>query len=546
MSREATGDGALVDFRSAVDAVRCAIEVQNAMVERNAWVPSHRQIEFRIGIHLGDVVESDGDLMGDGVNIAARLEGIAQPGAICLSEDAYRQERARLDLAVSDLGDKELKNIVEPMRVYSLQVGLGVAAKPPAAAKPAKEERPVPAFALPDRPSIAVLPFQNMSGDPEQEYFVDGMVEDIITGLSRIKWLFVIARNSSFTYRGKAVDVRQVGRELGVRYVLEGGVRKAGNRLRITGQLIEAETGAHLWADRFDGGVEDVFDLQDRITQSIVGIIEPSLQRAEIERAQRKRPDSLDAYDLYLRAVPYMASAMPEDAAIGMGYLEDALKLDPNYAVAHAYLAWGLEIRFVRGGFSPADAAAGLRHARAALAHRADDATALAVASLSILHLGHDFDAAAGAIARAVALNGSCATAFYLGAHIHAMKGDAAVAEDFADKALRLSPFDPLSYFAWHAMGTVRVRKGQFDDAAGYYLKATQAILASACSTLFTQRRSRGRAGRLDEARLVASRLLAAEPNFRLGAFVAGFAQVLHADLAESIAVGLRRAGLPE
>ena len=287
-----TGDGALVEFRSVVDAVRCAIEVQNAMVERNAGVPSDRQIEFRIGVHLGDVVEeSDGDLMGDGVNIAARLEGIAQPGSICLSEDAYRQVRARLDLKVNDLGDKELKNIVEPIRVFSLQVGPSAATKPPATAKPAKEEKPASAFALPDRPSIAVLPFQNMSGDPEQEYFVDGMVEDIITGLSRIKWLFVIARNSSFTYRGKAVDIRQVGRELGVRYVLEGGVRKAGNRLRITGQLIEAETGAHLWADRFDGGVEDVFDLQDKITQSIVGIIEPSLQRAEIERAQRKRPE---------------------------------------------------------------------------------------------------------------------------------------------------------------------------------------------------------------------------------------------------------------
>ena len=367
-----------------------------------------------------------------------------------------------------------------------------------------------------------MLPFQNMSGDPEQEYFVDGMVEDIITGLSRIKWLFVIARNSSFTYRGKAVDIRQVGRELGVRYVLEGGVRKAGNRLRITGQLIEAETGAHLWADRFDGGVEDVFDLQDRITQSIVGIIEPSLQRAEIERAQRKRPDSLDAYDLYLRAVPHMASAMPEDAAIGMGYLEDALKLDPNYAAAHAYMAWGLEIRFVRGGFSPADAAAGLRHARAALAHGADDATALAVASLSILHLGHDFDAAAGAIARAVSLNGSCATAFYLGAHIHAMKGDAAIAEDFAEKALRLSPFDPLSYFALHAMGTVRVRKGQFDDAAAYYLKATQAN--PRFSVLYALHASAlARAGRLDEARLVASSTPGGGAELPVGSLRSGF-----------------------
>ena len=220
-----------------------------------------------IGIHLGDVVEeSDGDLMGDGVNIAARLEGIAEPGAICLSEDAYRQVKARLDLAVSDLGETQLKNIAEPVRVYSLQVGVPAQAKPAAPAEPAAPEKPSPRLALPDKPSIAVLPFQNMSGDPEQEYFADGMVEDIITALSRIKWLFVIARNSTFTYKGKAVDVRQVGRELGVRYVLEGSVRKAGDRVRITAQLIDAETGAHLWADRFDGALEDVFDLQDQIT----------------------------------------------------------------------------------------------------------------------------------------------------------------------------------------------------------------------------------------------------------------------------------------
>jgi adenylate cyclase len=283
------------------------------------------------------------------------------------------------------------------------------------------------------------------------------------------------SRNSSFTYRGKAVDIRQVGRELGVRYVLEGGVRKAGNRLRITGQLIEAETGAHLWADRFDGAVDDVFDLQDRITQSIVGIIEPSLRRAEIERAQRKRPDNLGAHDLYLRALPHMVSVMPEDAAIGMNYLEQALKLDPNYAAAHAYMAWALEMRFVRGGFNEADATAGLRHARAALAHGADDATASAVASLTILHLGHDFEAASGAIARAISLNGSCASAFYFGAHIHALRGNAAIAEDFAGRALRHSPFDPLGYIALYAIGTVRVRGGQFEEAASHYSKAVQA-----------------------------------------------------------------------
>src|SRR5215468_201226 len=235
-----TGDGAIIEFRSVVDAVRCAIEVQTGLIERNAGLPPERRIDFRIGIHVGDVVEeSDGDLMGDGVNIAARLEGIAKPGTICLSEDAYRQVKARLDLSVTDLGQTELKNIADPVRVYSLQVGVPAQVKPAAPAEPAVPEKPSPQLALPDKPSIAVLAFQNMSGDPDQEYFADGIVEEIITALSRMRWLFVIARTSSFTYKGRLIDIRQVGRELGVRYVLEGSVRKAGHRVRITTQLIE-------------------------------------------------------------------------------------------------------------------------------------------------------------------------------------------------------------------------------------------------------------------------------------------------------------------
>jgi TolB-like protein len=281
-----TGDGALVEFRSVVDAVHCAVEVQNGMVERNAGVGPERRIAFRVGIHVGDVVcEADGDLMGDGVNIAARLEGIAEPGGICLSEDAWRQVRDKIKESFVDLGEQTLKNIARPVRVYRVEMQ-------------AAPEASKPRLALPAKPSLAVLPFQNMSGDPEQEYFADGMVEDIITGLSRIKWVFVIARNSNFVYKGKAVDVKQVGRELGVHYVLEGNVRKAGNRVRITGQLVEAETGAHLWTDKFDGVLDDVFDLQDLITAGVVGAVEPSLRRAEIERAGRKRPDNLDAYDL--------------------------------------------------------------------------------------------------------------------------------------------------------------------------------------------------------------------------------------------------------
>jgi adenylate cyclase len=320
--------------------------------------------------------------------------------------------RDRVKEGFTDLGEKDLKNITRPVRACAVILD-----------RKSTHSEPIgPTLALPDKPSIAVLPFQNMGSDPEQEYFADGMVEEIITGLSRIKWLFVIARNSSFAYKGKSPDIRQVGRELGVRYALEGSVRKAGNRVRVTGQLIEAESGAHVWADKFDGTFEDVFDLQDKITDAVVGIIEPSVQRAEIERARRKRPESLGAYDLYLRALPYFRSIMPADANIGVGLLEQALKLDPSYAAAHAYMAWAMEIRFIRGGFNEADKIGGERHARLALAHGSDDAMALSLAALTILHLGHDFDAASAAISRALSLNPSCAAAFYWGAHYRSEK----------------------------------------------------------------------------------------------------------------------------
>ncbi len=370
------------------------------------------------------------------------------------------------------------------------------------------------------------------------------MVEDIITGLSRIKWLFVIARNSSFIYKGKAVDVRQVGRELGVRYVLEGGVRKAGARLRITAQLIEAETGAHLWADRFDGAFEDVFDLQDKITAAIVGIIEPNLRRAEIERAQRKRPESLDAYDLYLRALPHLTSVMPEDAAIGIGCLEEALKLDPNYAAAHAYLSWALEMRFYRGGFNEADAAASVRHARAALTHGGDDATALAIAAISVLHLGHEFEAASGAIARALVVNGSSATALYFGAHIHAYNGDAALAEDYAVRALRLSPYDALVFEAHCAPGLVRIRNQRFDEAASNMAKAVRAnprfswLYAVHAAALAL-------AGRIEDSKSVAQRVLELEPSFRVSPLEHFVHGVMLPELWRALIAGMRQAGLP-
>jgi adenylate cyclase len=538
-----TGDGSLVEFRSVVDAVRCAIEVQNGMVERNAGLPPERRIEFRVGIHLGDVVEeSDGDLMGDGVNIAARLEGVAKPGAICLSEDAYRQVRTRLDLLVTDLGETKLKNIAEPIRVYSLEVGLPAQAKPAAQAAPAVLAEPSARLPLPDKPSIAVLPFQNMSDDPKQEYFVDGMAEDIITGLARIKWLFVIARNSSFVYKGTAVDVRQVGRELGVRYVLEGGVRKAGNRLRITAQLLEAETGAHLWADRYDGALEDVFELQDQITDRVVGIVEPRLQRSEIERSRRKHPENLDAYDLYLRAVPHMASIMPADARIAAGLLESALKLDPNYAAAHAVLAWCHEIFFARAGFSEVDRSAGVEHARAVIGSGTDDATALAFAAFALTMLSQDHGTALSAIERALSLNASCATALYFGALIYAFAGQPTPAASNASRALRLSPFDPFASFAHNALGTAAIQEAHYDEAASHYAKAVQAN--SRFSTLyFFQAASLALAGRMDEARPIVRRLLELEPTFRTRLiFEVGMVR----SVADKLAEGARLLGLPE
>jgi adenylate cyclase len=538
-----TGDGALVEFRSVVDAVRCAIEVQNGMVERNAGLPPERRIEFRIGIHLGDVVEeSDGDLMGDGVNIAARLEGVATPGAICLSEDAYRQVKARLDLSVSDLGETKLKNIAEPIRVYSLAVGVPAQAKPSAPAEPTVSEKLSVPLPLPDKPSIAVLPFQNMSDDPKQEYFVDGMVEDIITGLARIKWLFVIARNSSFVYKGTAVDVRRVGRELGVRYVLEGGVRKAGSRLRITTQLLEAETGAHLWADRFDGAMEDLFDLQDQITERVVGIVEPSLQRSEIERSRRKRPDSVDAYDLYLRALPHLVSVMPADAKIAAGFLEEALKLDPDYVPAHALLAWCHEIFFARGGLNEADREAGVAHARAAMASSTDDATALAFAAFAITLLSNDHEAALSAIDRALSSNPACATALYLGSLVYAFAGRPAAVSTSANRALRLSPFDPFAFFAHNALGAAAIQEGQYEEAASHFAKAVQAN--SRMSTLhFFHAASLALAGRVDEARPVVRRLLELEPGFRYRmVFAIGMVRAA----AEKFAEGARILGLPE
>src|SRR5262249_39329880 len=293
------GDGVLLEFASAVDAVQCAIELQDAMATANAGVPQDSQILLRVGINLGDVIVEGSDLYGDGVNIAARLEALAEPGSIVVSRTVFNHVRGKVKLGFDDLGDRQLKNIAEPVRIYRL--------------RPSDEPAPMlPVLALPDKPSVAVMPFENMSGDSEQEYFADGISEDIITALSKWRWLFVIARNTSFVYKGKTIDIKQVGRELGVRYVLEGSVRKAGNRVRITAQLIEAAAGTHLWGERYDRDLADTFAVQDQITESVVGAIEPELQQVERQRAARKSPENLDAWDHYMRGLWWNYQFDPE------------------------------------------------------------------------------------------------------------------------------------------------------------------------------------------------------------------------------------------
>ena len=318
------GDSVLAEFASAVDAVQCAVEAQTAWVNANDQLPPDRRINFRIGVHVGDVMVRAGDLFGDGVNIAARLQSSATADGICISSAAHEQVKKLLPLTFVDLGMQYLKNI-EPIRAYAVSV----AAAPSQAARLADALKPL---ALPDKPSIAVLPFQNLSGDPEQEYFADGMVEEIITALSRFHWLFVIARTSTFAYKSRTVDVRQVSRELGVRYVLEGSVRQAGNRVRIAGQLIDATTGAHLWADRFEGSLENVFELQDQVASGVVGAIDPKLREAETARSKRKPPANLDAYDCVLRAYALLHQWTNESSEEALRLLYKAIELDPDYA----------------------------------------------------------------------------------------------------------------------------------------------------------------------------------------------------------------------
>lgn len=534
------GDGFLVQFGSAIDALRCALALQKAMAEREADQPDERRMMFRVGLNLGDVIVQGDDVFGDGVNVAARLEALATPGGVLMSANLHDQVIGKLEAAFVDRGEQQLKNMPRPVRAYEISDAKASTAK----AIPARKIESPPGG---ERPSIAVLPFTNMSGDAEQDYFADGMVEDIITALSRFRELVVIARNSSFVYKGRAVDIAEVARDLGVRYVLEGSVRKAGNRMRITGQLIDTATRAHLWADRFDGALEDVFDLQDRITESVVGALAPTLRQAEIERARRKPTENLDAYDYLLRAMPHLLANTITEAPEAIRLLTEALRRDPDYAQAHAQMAmaYGNIFRSAVGEERERTGALGLSHARRVIALGANDGNALAIAGFFLIILGQDMAGARSAVDKAVALNANSAVAITYRSVVLAMCGEAEAAIVDADKAMRLNPTDPNSFLPEMSMVLAKLKLGDNDDAASWARRVIHINLRYPMSYIFLMI-AECRRGHRGEAEVPLRQLEAIIPDFgpkRL----ANMLKVYPPELRETSLATLRAAGfLPE
>src|SRR5262245_37259993 len=494
-----TGDGILIEFASAVDALRCALEVQKGMAERNVGVPPHQRIELRIGINVGDIIVEDGDIFGDGVNIAARLEGISAPGGICLSRAVYEQVKGKLAATFEDAGEQRLKNIAEPVRVYRAQLGSNAAAIPAA-------------LALPDKPSIAVLPFTNMSGDIDQEYFADGISEDIITALSKLRWLFVIARNSSFAYKGQAIDLKRVSRELGVRYVLEGSVRKVGNRVRITAQLIDATTGSQLWADRHDGDLADIFSLQDEITRRVVAAIEPRLLEAEGSRSQSRSPEDLSAWDVVIQANFLFWRLTKLDGQAAIAILRQAVQRYPEYARAHSTLAFALLFSRQIGWIS-VEPQVKEPAALAARATELDDSDPWAHLALGyVAYTRRHTEEAVEEFQRALDLNPNFAAAYgYLGCAL-AMDGQSDRAIENITQALRTSPHDPQNAMFNAHLAAAHYLAGRYTEAVSCSRKALQqrSGLTNAHRIYIA---SLAQAGQLDEARAALLRLQELQPE---------------------------------
>ena len=536
-----TGDGMLVEFGSAVDAARCSVIIQEEMAVRNSSVPPELRIEFRIGIHVGDIIIDDNDIFGDGVNIAARLEGIAEPGGVCVSDDAHRQIRGKVDHSFDDIGEQNLKNITEPMRAWRVRLtGETVPAARPATSA---SHRPR-TLVLPDKPSIVVLPFDNMSAEAGQEYLADGIVEAITAALSRIRSFFVIARNSAFTYKGRATNVRDIGRELGVAYLLEGSVQKAGNRLRIIVQLIETEGGAHVWSSRFDGAIDEFFDLEDRITEQVAGALQPSIRVAEIERSRRKRPQDLGCYDYTMRAMPYVWALEKDGISQALELLERALEIDPGYPLALSLAGW---CHAQRGVYNWTDDIAGEQATARALAERAANLSSDDPLILAVLGAVHTFlrnhGTARVLLERALSLDPNGAWAWSRLGWIENYADEPRKAIENFERALRLSPIDPMNFNNYAGIGSAHEVAQEYDKAAAFYRRALQEqpnaswIYRNLASSL-------SGAGRIEEASKAFAEMMRHYPDLTVSKFKQ--AMVFSPAVLDVMGENLKRAGLPD
>jgi len=526
-----TGDGMLLEFASAVNAIRCADEVQRGMLSRNADLELSKRLEFRIGINVGDIIIDGGDIFGDGVNVAARLESIADPGCICISEDAYRQVRGKLNVAFEDQGDQQLKNIARPVRVYALRPGSAGGAT----IAPIQPE-------LPDKPSIVVLPFDNISAEPGQDYLADGIVEALTAALSRIRSFFVIARNTAFTYKGRATNARSIGKELGVAYLIEGSVQKGGNRLRITVQLIETESGAHVWSARYDGTVEDIFDLQDRITEQVAGTIQPSIRIAEIERSRRKRPQDLSCYDYTMRAMAHVWALEKEEAAKALALFEQALAIDPNYPLALSLAGWCYAQHSV---YNWADNVAESQAKARSLAERAAELSGDDPIILTILGAVHtfvrNFGTARILLDRAVAIDPNAAWAWSRLGWVENYSDRPREAIGQFERALRLSPLDPMNFNNYVGMGSAYELLQDYDQAAAMYRRA----LAERPNARWIYRNlasALSGAQRMEEARIAFDEMMQTYPDLTVQKIKQ--AMVFSETFLERMADNLRKLGL--
>ena len=536
-----TGDGMLVEYASAVDAARCAVEIQREMAQRNADVPPELRIEFRIGIHVGDIIIDDNDdIFGDGVNIAARLEGIAEPGGVCISDDAHRHIRGRVDVAFDDIGEQNLKNIAEPLRAWRIRFA-SVSAP---AVRSSESATRVPDLSLPDKPSIVVLPFDNMSAEPGQEYLADGIVEAITAALSCIRSFFVIARSSAFTYKGRATNAREIGKELGVAYLLEGSVQKSGNRLRIIVQLIETAGGAHVWSSRFDGAIDDFFDLEDRITEQVAGALQPSIRTAEIERSRRKRPQDLGSYDYTMRAMPHVWALEKEESAKALELLESALTIDSEYPLALSLAAWCHAQRSV---YNWTDDVAESQALARSLAERAAEMSGDDPVILAVLGAVHTFlrnhGTARVLLERAVTLDPNAAWAWSRLGWLEVYADQPKKAIEKFERALRLSPIDPMNFNNFVGLGSAHEVAQEYDEAAALYRRALEErpnavwIYRNLASSL-------SGAGRVEEAKQAFAEMMRSYPDLTVSKFKK--AMVFSPVSLNRMAENLQKLGLPD